>query len=1097
MYVQWTLPAALRRAVASSAADSRAAALPPVPNRWLVVRSHDIGGSEKTDAWVIDSDYADKNVRGTSPYALHRDGRLEPIRIGRCKERAQWTKKSNGEGNLRKRIPPLTAVGPGLPMFAAYQPYNTNVFSFHDPLTPEIREKDTTLHYFVVGWRAEEHLDVLRWNDGPDGGLQDRKRTPTDESTDEMTVARAGTLGWNPPPGARFCPRTVYGGAVHSVAWSASRDHRAETMPSSDDFGIAVGPTAIDAFAAAFTSPRVPHRDRLTPDEAHALTALAYGQLSAADEPDGAFTTAQRQFATSFLPHAGGHCWRVLHGGVEPENARACESNLNALQQRADDIRRRLGAKQWELYAIWRGSAEGDDVVPPDCTELLRKQLDATAQGTVAAEVTSLKSDLKSQLAKLPLDKHGNPGNAASRAFLSRERWPDGWRLVREDLPPFHRTLDPVVLLSLPQHLLPLSAAESGPLDCWTTTDLPDVTLDTTWELSGSEPLDEAIAREIAGLRNAAHNIGKHPGVLPWHHPWHPLYLEWEVHFRPVDFEGVGAGAGTTTSAEADTHTERQGWTFNGNHYTYDGVSLKKHKEITLRGRQYVDPRPARIFRDQMAQRLKRPLNAETKAAVEHFMEETDKWRVLAQPLGGLTEQLTRRIPGFTPTAPAPVRELTGKAIATVPDFGPAEADHSLFRQTRAGQFYFTRLVVVDHFGRAVHLITKGEGGNYKQVPVDVSERLDYSPRRKARKPDRFIRLQPRLPQPARLSFTLMDSTRDVPAHASHGNPVCGWLLPNRLDRTVLTYTATGYPLRSYGPRGGKLPVPPHPVTGTSGKRPSSPSAFTVFVASAEQHLDELWEVLDASLPKITTGGQAGHPHLGLIGRPLAVVRARLTLELDGPPLFDPAWKTLLPADRPAGPPPYTTYPWAVRLGEPDRLTDGLIGYTLSRDGSGDLYCVHGAPGRWTKPMNSNSSIPYPTVQADGKTSVTLTLLMDAHTAVHATTGILPVASLRLPEPWLRPLESLPAYFELGPLLAPWSEPPRHKPVPRPTPEPPAVLPAHSGPGQDWQWYEHALGTWHEVQPADTHASPDAPAAAVHKGLMTITPVPAATPQAD
>ncbi|WKX74068.1 hypothetical protein [Streptomyces sp. XD-27] len=251
VYVQWTLPAALRCAVASSAAASRTAVFPPVPNRWLLVRSGDGG----TAAWVIDSDYADGAGGGTSPYVVHGADGLKITAIGRCKDRAQWTAASNHEGD--RPTAPLTAVGPGLPMFAAYQPYNANVFSFHDPLTPGIRAHDATLHYSVVGWRAEKELDVLHWNGGPsggpDGGPKDRPKGREPATPAELAAA----LGWH-AAGGGFGPRTVYAGAVRSVAWSTAVNDPADTVPSKEDCGIAVGPTAIDAFAAAFTSLMVP-----------------------------------------------------------------------------------------------------------------------------------------------------------------------------------------------------------------------------------------------------------------------------------------------------------------------------------------------------------------------------------------------------------------------------------------------------------------------------------------------------------------------------------------------------------------------------------------------------------------------------------------------------------------------------------------------------------------------------------------------------------------------------------------------------------------------------------------------------------------------
>ncbi|MFE5531500.1 hypothetical protein [Embleya sp. NPDC056538] len=59
----------------------------------------------------------------------------------------------------------LTAVGPGLPTFAAYEPYSQDVFSVHDSLVHPVGEPalpDGKLSYLVAGWYSDSGDDILK-----------------------------------------------------------------------------------------------------------------------------------------------------------------------------------------------------------------------------------------------------------------------------------------------------------------------------------------------------------------------------------------------------------------------------------------------------------------------------------------------------------------------------------------------------------------------------------------------------------------------------------------------------------------------------------------------------------------------------------------------------------------------------------------------------------------------------------------------------------------------------------------------------------------------------------------------------------------------
>lgn len=155
VYLHWTLPESLRNGVHDLARNRTT--FPIVPNRWLVVRWSGPPGARTATSWVVESDFADANA-GTSAYLDPWANQPTPTAIGRKIALTSQGYQDPGGGRGF-----LTAVAPGLPTFAAYQPYNEDVFSIHDPLAG-VAATDT-LSYLVVGWYSRAADDVLTAGD--------------------------------------------------------------------------------------------------------------------------------------------------------------------------------------------------------------------------------------------------------------------------------------------------------------------------------------------------------------------------------------------------------------------------------------------------------------------------------------------------------------------------------------------------------------------------------------------------------------------------------------------------------------------------------------------------------------------------------------------------------------------------------------------------------------------------------------------------------------------------------------------------------------------------------------------------------------------
>jgi hypothetical protein len=148
------------------------------------------------------------------------------------------------------------------------------------------------------------------------------------------------------------------------------------------------------------------------------------------------------------------------------------------------------------------------------------------------------------------------------------------------------------------------------------------------------------------------------------------------------------------------------------------------------------------------------------------------------------------------------LRELVGDAYHHLPHCGPEPElwdthwPTSQFPQWRAGQMFFTRLCVVDRFGRTVDVLLEDDAAQFTPI---VAPNLTRGAQRVHADvaPEALVQMPPRLLQPARLRFDFVSGMNGelIVDHHAATSPICGWLLPNYLDRALLCYDPTGAPL--------------------------------------------------------------------------------------------------------------------------------------------------------------------------------------------------------------------------------------------------------------------------------------------------------------
>ncbi|RNL86742.1 hypothetical protein [Halostreptopolyspora alba] len=526
-----------------------------------------------------------------------------------------------------------------------------------------------------------------------------------------------------------------------------------------------------------------------------------------------------------------------------------------------------------------------------------------------------------------------------------------------------------------------------------------------------------------------------------WTQPWTPLYMLWTADYYPVAYED-----------QRPAHQGKRNWTFDGQMYLWRGEGHVAKGGVppqhTVGGRILLTPHAVHNLADRY-RHLAEATQGQDKDFLEfiskilaNFQDTTQGTDLISQALDGFTEQLTGRESLLRPV-PEQLGALLDRGNAfTARTFKtrkkptpPLDQDPENWIEPlpaeglRAGQFFLSRLTIVDRFGRCC-VVDKEDGNNRPDLKVGLTRSATTTPDDKVAgsgKADatvlsawgddwakRVVHLRPRLPQPARLDFTALrrGSEDEPPVRPTDGDQIRAWVVPNHLDQGVLCYSPDGVllgELRASGQNvvwedAGSGLLPDTALTGfINGLKTKGAAGLAAFLKAVD-------------LARLTISPDrpaAGHPALRMLGRPMALVRARLTLEPDAGAIVPIKLKQLT-ADNPA--PRYLAYTWPVLLGSNAAFHDGLVGY-FKENAYETFYAVvpPKETGGYVAERDNGSGLALPLKR---ETSVKVSLLMDPWTSVHATTHILPAARLAVePEAAAAALARMEALFHVGPNL--------------------------------------------------------------------------------
>jgi hypothetical protein len=545
-------------------------------------------------------------------------------------------------------------------------------------------------------------------------------------------------------------------------------------------------------------------------------------------------------------------------------------------------------------------------------------------------------------------------------------------------------------------------------------------------------------ARVAAGLNRFSliAGVDSDPvGVTAWSQPWVPMWLEWEVEVDTADrLDGWALGPVDLESGKEDNPPGGSVRTIAGRSPLNSGVAATLGNAIS----EWLKAEDARGADGEVSDAVEKELSD-----IAHAVSGID---ILSANLDSLHDVLLG-----LPVGPYGV--LQPRNGGTVEKPTPVSIPELLL----AGRLRVRKARLVDAFGRTLDL-------DPDSITYPARDDIPGG-----------VTLRPRLLRPARWMFRLVDPA-DLSGNAREAtidqlepslmiNPVAGFLLPDHIDEALEVFDTAGAPIgqlfhdpisggvtweiapgRDGPPDAGPLYnlQPAQQLLGQMSAAIVAKDAETRAGLPAsedtESALSALLRAIDTTLWSVDTYAVLGATHVaGLVGRPIAVVRATLRLDILGDlgelDLSDPAKR----AEREAAYTGLADRAFQVRIGEITRDDDGVLGFFVDDDftrfhvvdkvvrdaaldagrGRGQLGLLGQAPQ-----VPEVKPITHPYIVAEDELTVRpgqtlrLTLLLHPGGKCHLTSGILPRKSLQLSRDWIHDgLAAIEPSARIGPVL--------------------------------------------------------------------------------
>lgn len=527
--------------------------------------------------------------------------------------------------------------------------------------------------------------------------------------------------------------------------------------------------------------------------------------------------------------------------------------------------------------------------------------------------------------------------------------------------------------------------------------------------------------------------------VKKWQQPHKPIFLEWEVEYDKIDFNN---------------------WKFEDEQYFLRTLPNKDRFKQRISDRTILTPHANIVFEEQLKQLGNENTDEDSRVIALRPL--------LSQRLNGFYQQLLGHDNRLNATVTdKKIAGIVEDQVQSVPLLGPlishntegAVPNYATFEFLAAGHIRFRKLRVIGSFGQSYDLITPE---TMFSSGITVSENLLPSIQCNSEKNmpvSDVIELSPRFIQGARLIGRWADNENVYSHLSSDANPVCGWILPSYLTRTLEIYSRNGDYLGQIAYIDGKGEWLPWIV---SDDELIKNNELYQIVQRLVKNYVSFFTLIQNSLANKMLGDNINRTALSAcIGQPLALVKSAWKLELAQPNCLDHSWKNFTnscevikardgddPFKIPADLPDLLDKKFPVKLGHENLCKDGLIGYfKLEQKNSieeqqqnqsyQDFYYVLKNTDRdasliQSSTISSNKEQDKYLVSFNKITGSELAmsftepalkvimLALPQH-PVNAYTGLFPVTTIKLPSSFIeKQLEKFEVMFRMGPLIAPF-----------------------------------------------------------------------------
>lgn len=595
-------------------------------------------------------------------------------------------------------------------------------------------------------------------------------------------------------------------------------------------------------------------------------------------------------------------------------------------------------------------------------------------------------------------------------------------------------------------------------------------------------------------------------GVQYWSgsNPWMPFKMRWEVHHTPFFSQRGYTSQKIITDNFSVSHTGGD-MKFGGVNYPSPSVSEDYSNSITL------TPHATINLQQQLQTFIQQnpSVPQKEKEILENIVKSLDNKPTLAQSLSGFHDALLmlhqeQQLPvadiNLSTKGPGKFSNVTVPPLVGSQNLFTPKVAYSVFNPIRAGLATVDSLTVIDVFGRSINF-TPGRiiCASTMQPPLVSSPPSVTS-----------FYLAPRLTQASRLLFRWRSADDDTVEMNTHPatTPICGWVLVNHLDHGLWVYDNQGVPLGSLILSANQKSIiwqcaPGSVYFGLSiNEYFEQNSAVNVHLKNlilnlygdggqiGAAYLSAFLQTLDASSLLIEPSNyQQYQSNAVLIGKPFALVRASLDLDLMGLPAQGQSMHDLQDkidnSSALGNNYGFTKVTFPVELGNLTQTEDGLIGYFKD-----DTYSTFYAPA--AKAGDNNQVIPPPPnnilLTCDTDTPPTIiSMLVEPRGKIHASTGILPVKAIEIPpDQYLETLQRLQLSFLTSPILTPTDL--SFLPLPGPS-EPIIAMPLPSQQGGAWSWIENDGTQWTSstIVPVITDATMNYSSQSILEGWLVST----------